>query len=75
MRVSAIAAVLACAAALAGCSSTATAERSGDYAKMQADCKGRGGEMKPIPGATNDNDAANYVCEFKGSGPTAPAGG
>lgn len=75
MRTSAFAAVLACAAALAGCSSTTTSEASSDYQKLVADCKGRGGELKPIPGAMSPNEGANYACEFKGSGPTAPAGG
>lgn len=75
MRVSAIAAVLACAAALAGCASTAGGEAQSDYQKMLADCTGRGGELKPIPGAVNSNEAANYACEFTGSGPTRPAGG
>lgn len=65
--------LIAGALALAGCASTG--EGPGEYNRLAADCKARGGEFKPIPGANSPNDAANYACEFKGSGPTAPAGG
>ena len=61
--------------ALAGCASAAPGDGASEYNRLAADCKARGGEFKPIPGASNPNDAANYACEFKGSGPTAPAGG
>lgn len=61
--------------ALAGCASTSSGDARAEYDRLAADCKTRGGEFKPIPGANSPNDAANYVCEFRGSGPTAPAGG
>lgn len=66
--------LFASALVLAGCASTA-GDGASDYNRLAADCKARGGEFKPIPGANSPNDAANYACEFKGSGPTAPAGG
>ncbi|HRD45533.1 MAG TPA: hypothetical protein PLF78_03510 [Caulobacter sp.] len=60
---------------LAGCASAPSGDGASEYDRLAADCKARGGEFKPIPGAHGPHDAANYVCEFKGSGPSAPAGG
>lgn len=67
--------LFASALVLAGCASTTSGDGASDYNRLAADCKARGGEFKPIPGANSPNDSANYACEFKGSGPSAPAGG
>lgn len=70
MRVTVFLTGLACAGALAGCASTTAGEGGrSEYQTLLSQCTERGGELKPIPGANNPNDGANYACEFRGSGP------
>jgi hypothetical protein len=68
--------ILATAAAvLAACASPQTANLGpSEYQQLYKECRDRGGELKPIPGAISANDRANYACEFRGASPRTTGG-